>query len=86
MFFEEIRCSIETRFTRPVSTNQLKQLRPTISAVKSEARMPSVSEIANPLTGPLAFQNKNRGRDQGGDVSVEDRAEGFFVGGLDARS
>ena len=41
-----------------MSTNQLKRFRPTISAVKSEARMPSVSEIAKPLTGPLAFQNR----------------------------
>src|SRR5438045_5878732 len=33
-------------------------LRPTMSAVKSEARMPRLSEMAKPLTGPLAFQNK----------------------------
>ena len=55
---DEIRCSIEMRFTLPVSTNQPKRFRPTISAVKSEARMPSVSEIAKPLTGPLAFQKR----------------------------
>ena len=35
-----------------------KMLRPTMSAVKSDARIPSVSEMAKPLTGPLAFQNK----------------------------
>ena len=41
-----------------LSTNQLKRFRPTISAVNSEARMPSVREIAKPLTGPLAFQKR----------------------------
>ena len=58
IFFEEIRCNIEIRLMRPVSTNHSKALRPTISAVKSDARMPSVRAMANPLTGPLAFQNK----------------------------
>ena len=33
-------------------------LRPTMSAVKSEARIPSVSEMAKPLIGPVARQNK----------------------------
>ena len=47
----------QTFLTRPVSTNHSKRFRPTMSAVKREARMPRVSEIANPLTGPLAFQN-----------------------------
>ena len=46
------------RLTFSVSTNQPKRFRPTISAVKSEARMPRVSEIAKPLTGPLAFQKR----------------------------
>ncbi len=58
MFFDEIKCNIDIRFTRPVSTNQPRQFRPTMSAVNKEAKMPSVSEIAKPLTGPLAFQNK----------------------------
>src|SRR6267143_2486576 len=58
IFCEEIRCSIDMRFTFPVSTHQLSAFRPTMSAVKSEARMPSDSEIANPFTGPLAFQKR----------------------------
>ena len=58
MCCEEMRCSIDTFFTRSVSMNQATAFRPTISAVKSEARMPSVSEIAKPLTGPLACQNR----------------------------
>ena len=29
-----------------------------MSAVNNDARMPSVSEMANPFTGPLAFQNR----------------------------
>ena len=29
-----------------------------MSAVNSEARMPRVSEMAKPFTGPLAFQNR----------------------------
>ena len=58
MFCDEIRCSIEIFFTRPVSTSQPSAFRPTMSAVKSDARMPKVNEIANPLTGPAACQNK----------------------------
>ena len=53
-----IKCSIEMRFRRPVSTNQPRKFRPTISAVNNEAKMPRVSAMANPLTGPLAFQNR----------------------------
>ena len=29
-----------------------------MSAVNSDARMPSINEIAKPFTGPVAFQNK----------------------------
>src|SRR6266705_5810819 len=58
MFFDEIKCNIEMRVSRPVSTNQLRKFRQTISAVKSEAMMPRVSEIAKPFTGPLAIKNK----------------------------
>ena len=58
MFCAEIKCNIEMRFNRPVSTNQPRQFRPTMRAVNNEAKMPSVSEMANPFTGPLAFQNR----------------------------
>src|SRR5437867_2631435 len=58
MFWDEIKCSIEMRFTRSESTSQPRQFRPTIRAVNSDAKMPSVSEMAKPLTGPLAFQNR----------------------------
>ena len=58
MFCAEIKCNIEMRFTRPVSTSQPRQVLPTINAVNKEAKMPSVSEMAKPFTGPLAFQNR----------------------------
>ena len=58
MFWDEIRCSIEIFFTRPVSTSQPSAFRPTMSAVKSEARMPMVSEMAKPFTGPVAMKNR----------------------------
>ena len=58
MFLAEMRCNIVILLTRPVSTTEPMTFRPTMSAVKSEARMPSVNEIANPFTGPVAFQNK----------------------------
>ena len=58
MFCAEIKCSIEMRFSRPVSTSQLSALRPTMSAVKSDAKIPNVSATAKPLTGPRAYQNR----------------------------
>src|SRR5436305_14396375 len=58
MFFDEIKCNIEIRLSRPVSTSQPRQLRPTMRAVNNDARIPRVSEIAKPFTGPVAFQNK----------------------------
>ena len=57
-FLDEIKCNIEMRFNRPVSTNQPKQFRPTMRAVNRDAKMPRVREMAKPFTGPLAFQNK----------------------------
>src|SRR5437762_9972677 len=58
IFCDEMRCSIEIFFRRPESTNDSKTLRPTMSVVKREAKMPKVSAIAKPLTGPLALKNK----------------------------
>jgi len=55
MFCAEIKCNIEMRFSRPVSTSQPRQVRPTMSAVNNEAKIPHVSEIAKPLTGPVAI-------------------------------
>ena len=42
----------------PVSTSQLVTLRPTMSTANIEATMPRVSEIAKPLIGPVACQNR----------------------------
>ena len=58
MFCAEIKCSIEMRLSRPVSTSQPSAFRPTMSAVKSDAKIPNVSETAKPLTGPRACQNR----------------------------
>src|SRR5437773_10507076 len=58
MFFDEIKCNIEIRLSRPVATSQPRQLRPTMRAVNNDARIPRLSEIAKPFTGPVAFQNK----------------------------
>src|SRR5256886_14207590 len=58
MFCDESKCNIEIRLSRPVSTTQPRQLRPTMRAVNNDARIPRVSEIAKPFTGPVAFQNK----------------------------
>ena len=41
--------------------------------------------MAKPLTGPLAFQNKIAAVIKRRDVRVENRAERFFVGGLNRR-
>ena len=71
------------RFTLPVSTNQLNRLRPTIK--RGEKRGQNAQRQRNRETFDRAarFQNKNRGRDEGGDISVEDGGEGFVVGGLE---
>ena len=60
MFCAEIKCNIEMRFSFPVSTNQPRKFRPTMSAVNSDARMPSVSAIAKPLTRPVLSKTESQ--------------------------
>src|SRR5437667_11776258 len=45
-------------FHSPRVESQPRQFRPTMSAVNNEAKMPRLSEMAKPFTGPLAFQKR----------------------------
>ena len=56
--------------------------RPTMSAVKSDAKIPSVSEIAKPLDRAACLPEQNDRGDQRRDVGVKDRTERFLVSGL----